>query len=161
MKHALLIPFAATLFVAGSQALAQERIYRCGNEYTNTVPAGQKGNCKPVTGGNVTVVQRQTFVAPVRVAAAAQAGQRVNETEQRSRDSDARQILEAELRKVEARQQELLTEYNNGEPDKLGPETRNHQKYLDRVADLKAGIDRNETDMAGLRREIERIPGPK
>jgi hypothetical protein len=29
------------------------------------------------------------------------------------------------------------------------------------VADLKAGIDRNETDMAGLRREIERIPGPK
>lgn len=159
MKHALLITFAATLFVASSLAQAQERIYRCGNEYTNTVPAAQKGNCKLLEGGNVTVVQRQRFVAPVRVAAAAQAGQRVDATEQRSRDSDARQILESELRKVESRQEELLREYNNGEPEKLGPETRNHQKYLDRVADLKAGIDRNESDLAGLRRELDRIPG--
>jgi hypothetical protein len=159
MKHPLLISFAATLFVAGSLAQAQERIYRCGNEYTNTVPAGQRGNCKPLTGGNVTVVQRQSFVAPLRVAAAAQANRRVDETEQRARDSDARQILEAELRKVESRQQELLKEYNNGEPEKLGPETRNHQKYLDRVANLKADIDRNESDMAGLQRELDRNPG--
>lgn len=161
MKHPLLIPFAATLFVAGGLAQAQERIYRCGNEYTNTVPAGQKGNCKPLSGGNVTVVQRQNFAPPVRVAAAAQAGQRVDGTEQRSRDSDARQILESELRKVESRHEELLKEYNNGEPEKLGPETRNHQKYLDRVADLKAGIDRSESDMAGLRRELDRNTGSK
>jgi hypothetical protein len=159
MKNALLIPFVATLFVAGSLAQAQDRIYRCGNEYTNTVPAGQKSNCKLLTGGNVTVVQRQTFVTPVRVAAATQAGQRVDATEQRSRDSDARQILESELKKAEARREELLKEYNNGEPEKLGPETRNHQKYLDRVSELKAGIDRNESDLAGLRREIDRIPG--
>jgi len=161
MKHALLIPFAATLLVAGSLAQAQERIYRCGNEYTNTVPAGQKNNCKLLTGGNVTIVQRQYFAPPVRVAAAAQAGQRVDAMEQRSRDSEARQILEAELRKVEARQQELLKEYNNGEPEKFGPETRNHQKYLDRVANLKADIDRSESDMAGLQRELNRNPGSK
>lgn len=161
MKHALLIPFAAALFVAASLAQAQERIYRCGNEYTNAVPAGQKGNCKLLEGGNVTIVQRQRFIAPVRVAAANQAGQRVDATEQRSRDSDARQILEAELKQVESRREELLREYNNGEPEKLGPETRNHQKYLDRVAELKAGIERTESDMAGLRRELGRIPGSK
>jgi hypothetical protein len=161
MKHPLLISFSATLFVASGLAQAQERIYRCGNEYTNTVPAGQKGNCKPLSGGNVTVVQRQNFAPPVRVAAAAQAGQRVNDTEQRSRDSDARQILEAELHKIESRHQELLKEYNNGEPEKLGPETRNHQKYLDRVANLKADIDRSESDMAGLQRELDRNPGSK
>ena len=161
MKNLLLIPFAATLFVAGSLAQAQERIYRCGNEYTNTVPAGQRNNCKLLTGGNVTVVQRQNFASPVRVAVATQAGQRVDATEQRSRDSDARQILESELRKVESRHDELLREYNNGEPEKLGPETRNHQKYLDRVAELKAGIDRSESDMAGLRRELDRNTGSK
>lgn len=161
MKHPLLIPFAATLLVAGGLAQAQERIYRCGNEYTNTVPAGQKNNCKLLTGGNVTIVQSQNFAPPMRVAAAAQAGQRVDAAQQRSRDSEARQILEAELRKVEARQQELLKEYNNGEPEKLGPETRNHQKYLDRVANLKADIDRSESDMAGLQRELNRNPRSK
>jgi hypothetical protein len=158
MKHALLIPFAATLFVAGSLAQAQDRIYRCGNEYTNTVPAGQKNNCKLVTGGNVTVVQRQSFVAPMRLATAAQGDKRIDASAQRARDSEARQILESELRKVEARQEELIREYNNGEPERLGPETRNHQKYLDRVDALKADIDRNGSDIAGLRRELGRMP---
>ena len=67
-------------------------------------------------------------------------------------------ILEAELRKAEARQADLLREYNNGEPEKMGPEFRNHQKYLDRVADLKSSIERNESDLSGLRRELDRLP---
>ena len=164
MKHALLIPFTATLFVASSLAQAEDHIYRCGNEYTNTVPAGQKNNCKLVTGGNVTVIQRESLVNPFRVAAATQSDRRVDASAQRSRDSDARQILESELRKAEARQEELVREYNNGEPERLGPEARNHQKYMDRVGELKAGIDRNESDIAGLQRELGRIPastGPK
>jgi hypothetical protein len=157
MKHALLIPIAATFLVANS--FAQDRIYRCGNEYTNTVPAGQKHNCKLLEGGNVTVVQSQrpAAAAPVRVAAATQSGQRVDAPEQRSRDSDARQILESELKRSQARREELLKEYNNGEPEKLGPETRNHQKYLDRVAELKAHIDRNDSDISGIQREIGRV----
>jgi hypothetical protein len=53
---------------------------------------------------------------------------------------------------------ELLKEYNNGEPDKRGDEVRNHQKYLDRVAELKANLARNESDMAGIRRELGRVP---
>jgi hypothetical protein len=47
-------------------------------------------------------------------------------------------------------------EYNNGEPEKMGNESRNHQKYLDRVAELKASIARNESDIAGIRRELGR-----
>jgi hypothetical protein len=157
MKYALLIPLGATFLVASS--FAQDRIYRCGNEYTNTVPAGQKNNCKLLEGGNVTVVQalRPVTAAPVRVATATQAGQRVDGPEQRSRDSDVRQILESELKKSQARREDLLREYNNGEPEKLGPETRNHQKYLDRVAELKANIDRNDSDIAGIQREIGRV----
>jgi hypothetical protein len=41
----------------------------------------------------------------------------------------------------------------------LGPEHRNYQKYLDRVAELKAGIERTEKDIAGLKRELARSSG--
>jgi len=157
MKYALLIPLAATVFVADGHA--QGRIYRCGNEYTNTISDAQKGSCKLLDGGNVTVVQAPR-PAPVRLASAAQAGSRIDTPEQRVRDSDARLILEAELRKAEVRREELLREYNNGEPEKLGPETRNHQKYLDRVAALKAGIERNDSDIAGIQRELGRVGVP-
>lgn len=162
MKYALLIPLLVTLFVANSYA--QERIYRCGNEYTNTVPNAQTRGCKLVAGGNVTVVQgtRPAASAPARAAATSTAapsgGQRVDAGEQKSRDSDARRILESELKKAEARQAELLKEYNNGEPEKIGGEARNYQKYLDRVAELKASLARNESDIAGIRRELGRVP---
>ncbi len=161
MKKPLLISLTATFFVAGLSwadlAQAQGRIYRCGNEYTNTLPPGQKG-CKLLEGGNVTVVQRPRVTESVRLAAVNQAASRLEGERQRQRDADARMIIESELRKAEARQAELVKEYNNGEPEKMGPEFRNHQKYLDRVADLKASIERNESDLAGLRRELDRLP---
>lgn len=161
MKKPLLMSLTATLFVASlgaaSWAQAQSRIYRCGNEYTNTVPPGQKG-CKLVEGGNVTVVQAPRATESVRLAAANQVVSRLESERQRQRDADARMIIEAELRKAEARQAELAKEYNNGEPEKMGPEFRNHQKYLDRVAELKSSLERNESDLAGLRRELDRLP---
>jgi len=157
MKRVLLIPLVATVFAASS--FAQERIYRCGNEYTNTPPNVQKNGCKLVQGGNVTVVQgtRPAASAPARTATAPAGGARVDAGDQKARDSDARRILEAELKKAEARHAELLKEYNNGEPDKIGGEARNHQKYLDRVAELKTALARNESDIAGIRRELERM----
>ena len=153
--------------VAAPAAWAQDRIYRCGNEYTNNVSQAKDRGCKLVEGGNVTVVEG---MRPAPAAAASGAAPvvtappgapRVNANEQKARDADARAILEVELRKAEARQAELLKEYNNGEPDKLGPETRNHQKYLDRVAELKAAIARNESDIAGIKRELGRVPATR
>jgi hypothetical protein len=55
----------------------------------------------------------------------------------------------------------LLRQYNNGEPEKQGGESRNYQKYLDRVAELKADLARNDSDIAGIRRELGRIAGSK
>lgn len=166
MNHALLISLAACLFVGNS--FAQERIYRCGNEYTNTVPSAQTKGCKLMEGGNVTVVQgtrphaaqQKQAAAAAAPQAASAAGQRVDAADQKSRDSDARQILELELKKAQARQEELLREYNNGEPEKQGSEARNYQKYLDRVAELKTSLARNESDMAGIRRELGRLGVP-
>ncbi|MEO6624864.1 MAG: hypothetical protein ABIN37_08540 [Burkholderiaceae bacterium] len=147
---------------------AQGQIYRCGNEYTNAVKDANKAHCKLVEGGNVTVVQgfKSPSAAaagqPVRVAAAnSTSATRTDSAEQRGRDSDARLILESELKKAESRQSDLLREYNAGEPDKRGDEARNYQKYLDRVADIKASIARNEGDIAGIRRELSRVPVAK
>ncbi len=149
----LAVGATAVIAVAPAQA-AGDRIYRCGNEYTNTIPEGNPKGCKLVEGGNVTVVQA-VRPAPVKVAAS-NGGARVESADQRARDADARAILEAELKKAQARQQELTAEYNNGEPEKRGDEHRNYQKYLDRVAELKAAIARNESDMAGIQRELGR-----
>jgi hypothetical protein len=166
MKFAYaLIPLAAFAFLADAQA--QGRIFRCGNStYTNDEAHAKANNCKPVEGGNVTVVQGTKVNGAgkaVSVANAPQAAgsgtQKVDSADQKLRDAEARNILEAELKKAEARQGELLKEYNNGEPEMLGPEHRNHQKYLDRIADLKAAIERNEKDIAGLKRELGRSSG--
>ena len=140
---------------------AQERIFRCGNEYTNSAQAAQRNDCKPIEGGSVTVVQPPKTAAVAsagaRSANSAGTGSRVETSEQRTRDAEARQILEAELRKAETRRDELLKAYNQGEPEKVGKESRNYQKYLDRVAEMKANIDRVESDIAGLRRELGRL----
>jgi len=130
------------------------------------LPDAKAKGCKLMEGSSVTVVPgaRPAAPAPARAAASGtsapvgtpSAGPRVESNDQKSRDSDARQILESELKKAEARQAELLKEYNNGEPEKIGGEARNHQKYLDRVAELKASIARNESDIAGIRRELGR-----
>jgi len=143
---------------------AQEPIYRCGNEYTNTRPDAKAKGCKLVEGGNITVVPatRQTRKGAAKATAGANTGSnaaaQVSASEQKARDSDARLILQGELKKTDARLQALKAEYNNGEPEKRAEETRNHQKYLDRVAELKASMARAESDLAGIRRELGRLP---
>ncbi len=132
-------------------------IYRCGNEYTNTATAEQMKNCKLVTGGNVTVVQSPK-PAPKASGSAKPASAASNGAAQRERDAESRAILTSELRKTQARLDELNKDYNNGEPEKRGDEARNHQKYLDRVAEIKASIARAQSDIDGLKREISRLP---
>ena len=146
------------------QAQAQERVWRCGNEYTNNAAQAQQRGCKLMEGGNVTVVQGARPIASaasnsaVRSSATSPAGSpRVEGVDQRARDGEARSVLESELRKAQDRQAQLLKEYNNGEPEKQGSESKNYQKYLDRVAEMKAELARNESDIAGIQREIGRL----
>jgi len=167
MKNTFLLSALSLLLAgAGNVAWAQQ-VYRCAGvggstpEYINNAKEAQTRSCKLVSGGNVTVVQStpvsSTPKPAVRVAAAG--GSRTDGSpEQRARDSDSRAILEAELKKAEAKLAEQQKEYNNGEPEKQGIEGRNHQRYLDRVAELKDSITRNQSDIAGLKREISRLP---
>lgn len=157
--------FSALLAVAGSASAQQ--IFRCAGaaggppEYINNPRDAQARNCKPMAGGNVTIVQG----TPVpRAAPGATAAPRVasnsasGNAEQRQRDSDSRLILEAELRKAETQLAALQKEYNNGQPEKQGIEGRNYQRYLDRVAEMKDSLARAESDVSGLKREIARLP---
>lgn len=159
-RRAMLIALAMAALAAGAQA--QTKIYRCGNTYTNSEAEAKAKGCKLMDGGNITVVEgtRVTGSGTTKIATAPQtspsSAARIDANEQKARDSEARAILEAELKKAEARREELLKEYNNGEPEKLGPEHKNYQKYLDRVAELKASIARNEEDIAGIKRELAR-----
>lgn len=169
------------VLAAGFGASAQaQTIFRCPSingvtQYTNDAAEAQRQRCEPMTGGNLTVVQtRPTAGAPgaapaasggqsVRLAAASPSGgvprpadQRVNATEQRQRDADARVILEGELRKEEAALAELRRDFNNGEPERRGDE-RNYQRYLDRVAAMREQISRKEGDIAAIRRELQKF----
>ncbi|MCW5319682.1 hypothetical protein D5039_00345 [Verminephrobacter aporrectodeae subsp. tuberculatae] len=156
---ATLLLIALTLPVA----LTQERVYRCGNEYTNNATRGKARGCKLIEGGYVTVLQGNrpaTAPAPGPTLAAAgpSSAPRVSSSDQKARDSDARAILEAELRKAEARHAELIREYNDGTPEHNALDLRNPQRYAERTAELKAGLSRSESDIAGIKRELARQP---
>lgn len=174
MKHILLISSLSLLLVSAS-ASASAQIYRCmgadgkSTEYINNAKDAQTRGCKTMEGGNITVVQSAPLqsaavqrAAPVRVASVSGSPSSSPSSgggpEQKARDSDSRSILESELKKAESKLAEQQKEFNNGEPEKQGIEGRNYQRYLDRVAELKDNIARNVSDIAGLKREISRLP---
>lgn len=141
-------------------------MYRCpGNDYSNTISAREAKDrgCRTLEGGPVSVIQTVrpragNAAAPTPPAASGTVTStaRIEPAAQRSRDSDARRILESELRTEEERLGALQKEYNNGEPERQGSE-RNYQKYLDRVSEMKASIVRKESDLAAIRRELGKL----
>ena len=154
---ALAAGFALGPAVAAAAAETPSIYYVCpGNVFTNTITAKEADarGCKakeaqqpttipgpkprPVTGGTVGKTDR------------------VESGEQRQRDTDARKILEDELRRAEDQLEAMKRDYNNGEPERHGDE-KNGQKYLERVADMKAAITRQEADIAAIKREIAKL----
>jgi hypothetical protein len=159
--------FALAVCALPWAALAQsgdKLVYRCpGNPvlYTDAMTpqeAKEKG-CRKLEGNAITVIQspRPRAAAPAPASGPRAPESKVDPADQRARDSDARRILETELQRDEAQLAAMRKEYNNGEPERQGNE-RNYQKYLDRVAEMKAAIARKESDVAALRREIGKLP---
>jgi hypothetical protein len=143
----------------------QQRIYRCGNAYTNQ--PDPVANCKPLAGSSVTViegtrVQGASVASPqVNASGGTSAGSaKVDSAEQRQRDTQAQVVLQAELQKAQQQYAALLREWNNGEPERRADEFRQPQKYQDRVAQLRSALQRTEADLAGLQRELSRLSVP-
>ena len=136
-------------------------LYRCpGNDYRNTITAreAEKMGCRKVEGAPVTVIQSSRPRASTATTAATTAsGVKVDPVAQRARDSDARRILESELKSEETKLAAMEKEFNGGQPERLGDE-KNYQKYLDRVAEMRSAIERKQIDIAALRREIQKLP---
>lgn len=135
-------------------------VYRCPGPpvlYTDglTPQEAREKGCRTIEGAPVTVVPA---VKPKPTASASRAADsRVNAADQRARDSDARRILGDELKREEDRLAALKRDFNNGEPERQGDE-HNYQRYLDRVAEMKAAIARKESDIESLRRELAKLP---
>ena len=163
---------AALWLSATGLAQTPAEIYRCGNAYTNQPVAG--ADCARMGATPVTVIEgtrvHATPGAPVspattgavsnpRAAAVSDVAPntKVDAQAQRDRDQQARQILEAELAKAQAQQAEIARVWNNGEPIKQGDEFKNPAKYQQRRAELRMGLLRSESDIAGLRRELARL----
>ena len=129
------LPLLAALAVlpAWAQGDSNKPVYRCpGNPvlYTDSLSAKEakdKG-CRTLEGAPITVIQSVKPRPGTPVPAASRgAGSRVEASEQRARDTDARRILESELRREEEQLAALQKEYNNGEPERRGDE-KNYQK---------------------------------
>lgn len=153
-----------------AQDTAPRPVYRCPGPpvlYTDAISPqeAQSRGCRTIEGAAVTVIQAPPRPPPAAsvpgapsggAPAAARPEARVDPLVQRSRDAEARRILEAELRREEERLAEMLREFNNGEPERQGNE-RNFATYQQRVADMRAAIDRKQADIAALRREIGKL----
>ncbi|GGI54330.1 DUF4124 domain-containing protein [Oxalicibacterium solurbis] len=140
---------------------AQSDVYLCidanGNkEYKNT---GSTARCKKVDLPPMT-----TLPAPAKSAAPASRSTpsappdfpRVDDSVQKARDNERRQILQDELRKEEKKLADIRGEYNNGQPERLGSE-RNYAKYQERTATLKDNLARTEKNVEALKRELNNL----
>lgn len=165
------VALLAVVAAAGAMPLqAQERsVYRCpGNLYTDQITAKEAAErgCKTLDGAPITVIQGPprkatgpAVVGSPSSTAASRPDARIEPAAQRQRDTDARRILEAELRKEEERLAELQKTYNGGSPERRGDE-QNYARYQERVAEMKAAISRKEADIAAIRRELAKLPAP-
>ncbi|MDP3610465.1 MAG: hypothetical protein Q8R98_01300 [Rubrivivax sp.] len=139
-------------------------VYRCPRPpvlYTDALSpqdARDKG-CRTIEGAPITIVQAPPRPRPTASAASAPrpGDSRVDPAAQRARDNDARRILSDELRREEERLTAMQAEFNGGEPERRGDE-RNFARYTERVAEMRAAIQRKEADIAAIRREIAKLP---
>ena len=150
-----------------SSAWAQEAIYRCGNEYTNA-PV-DVSRCERLAAQAVTVIPGvRPLSVPSAQAAQASASEAARSPPaqplvertlaQKERDAQARTILVRELEKVQKQHQVWVQTYNQGAPEKLASELAAPITYTERVAALKAAIDRAERDINSLQRELASRP---
>ena len=169
---ALVLPSLLMSSVAAqtAAATAASQVYRCPGPpvlYTDALSpqeAREKG-CRTIEGSPITVIQAPRPRPPAATAggngsastAPRPADSKVEPTAQRQRDSEARRILHEELKKEEDKLAAMQKDFNNGEPERRGDE-RNYQRYLDRVAEMKAAITRKEADISALKREIAKLP---
>lgn len=156
--------------VAGA-ALAQQAIYRCGQEYTNA--PSDASRCERVSTPAITVIpgtrvqtpqpgaglQSATGQGPGQGAAASSpAPTGPISAVSGQREQMARSILSAELEQVRQRHARLLQAYQQAEAERRSDDTQGSEPYLERQARLQAALERSQRDIDSLQRELARRP---
>jgi len=156
---------AVAVLAAASSAVAGS-VYRCETntgvvEYSNNKPEQfDSDQCQKINLPELTTIQAPKSAkapaarpAPGAATSAAESFPSVSSANQQRRDKARRQILRQELKREQTRLAELQGEFKDGEPDRRGDE-RNYQKYLDRVERLRTDINRRESSISAIRKEI-------
>lgn len=143
---------------------AQNATYRCldpggRSTYTNVK--------EEMTGRKCTIVSREVSVVPAQqvtaqpakaAAGAAKAtGERVDTNTQRSRDDTRRKILQEELDAAGKRLAEARQKLSEQESIRSGEEIVIPQKRLDRIKPHQEEFERQEQNVASLKRELSNL----
>ncbi|MEN9473036.1 MAG: hypothetical protein RLZZ495_1125 [Pseudomonadota bacterium] len=165
------IPLAWVIASSLNPAMAQERVYRCGNKFSNTLtPAqAQEQKCTLFTGSDkFTVVP--AYPNPHRVNPAANpTPARANvppadtphaakaAADQRVKNDRLRADLQAKLKKAKAEHSNLLQQYNGGKPEKQLEEIFSRSAYDDRVANIKMALDQKKAEINEIEGKLKRL----
>lgn len=174
---AVLAILALTSVALTSAAHAQtdpQRVYRCpDNSYTNDLSEVKAKNCKLIDNANVSILS-SPGMPPMVIGSGNKEGEqkaspsinqaaRVAPSTQKERDLEARRILEEELQQQQARLDQQIKAYNNGQPDYLPSERIagggvKGGEYAQRVATMKDQIAMTQANIAALQRELQKYP---
>lgn len=145
------------LALAGAvQAQQPSTIYGCVDEsgrrfYTNVKSDADGKKC--------TVVQREVSVVPAPPPASKEiptGAARVQQATQKSRDDARRRILQEELEAAEKQLATARQKLAEQEGIREGGE-RNYQRVLDRLKPYQAEVERQEQNVAQLKRELSNL----
>jgi len=154
------IALSLVLFCA-ADALAQSATYRCVDSggrstYTN-VKEEMSGKKCTVVSREVSVVPVPPSAAPAKAAAARGAGERVDTGTQRNRDDTRRKILQEELDAAEKRLAESRQKFAEQDAVRSAEEKLMPQRALDRLKPHQEEVERQEQNVASLKRELSNL----
>lgn len=142
---------------------AQSATYKCLDSggrptYTN-VKEEMNGKKCTVVSREVSVVPAQQIAQPAKAGsgAAKTAGERVDTNTQRGRDDTRRKILQEELDSAEKRLSESRRKLAEQDSIRSMEEKLNPQRALDRLKPHQDEVERQEQNVASLKRELSNL----
>ena len=174
MPRGLLVGLALLGMVSADAQTTPDAVWRCGSLITNQPVEGQAcelmntlaptviegtrvnpGAPRAVNGmasGSSGLSARSVLSSPAADSARRPAQQMA------PNHAQARDLLQAELKDQEARLQDLLGQWKQGQPKPVPDHVQGSQAHLDRVSAIRQQLLRTEADIAALRRELARLP---
>lgn len=153
INRVLMLVFSVGLigYIAPSQAEIYKQVDKQGRVTYSNVPAkgAKKMDLDPL--GTFPAIKPKSTGTSTNAS-------KIDPDTQKKRDDVRRKILEQELAEEEKLLEAAKQTYNGGEPERLGDERHNYQRYLDRTAALKETVQLHEKNVAALKQELAATP---